>query len=340
MSKQRSIKRTFNKDYDESLHLHHYLAIVSKNNDEKTVIRLSKKFCLESKRESDWRVGMEFLYMNGCLQEVRQLITRNKQSHNCVNKTWGIVYDIMLQWKNRAKAAHLLLHELNEIKTNTPELACIVSFLKVSIHYSTYQFDCIGSYLDNIAKQLSKIENPLLASSFTIRYHELLFIYYWKRNELILARKYGFRAINQTYHLEKKAHLHIRLALSYIYEDFTSSIYHLNEAIKLAKVFDNQPLLSIITEHNYPFVCAHFGQADGVQTTDLSEQAHLEIAKGNLKKAKSILSKIPINSPFRKYYLGLATGDRELLIHAYYDFVERRSDHFFARMPLQAFKQP
>ncbi|MDL4838870.1 AimR family lysis-lysogeny pheromone receptor [Aquibacillus rhizosphaerae] len=328
-------------DYNQvksTLSLNQFITMVSLDNNEKTVIQLARQFLIESKCESDWRVGMEFLYMNGFYNDLNVLIERNKHSDNPINRKGAQIYELMIARLDHHLPSHVVIEQVNNITTDIPELKCLIRFLTISINFSAHKYDCLGYYLDEINSLMLHIENPLLASLYKARLNMLLFIYYWKRNELILARKHAYRALNQTYNLERKSQLHINLGLSYIYDDYTSCVYHLNEALKFAEMFNNKRLIRAIKDRNYPFVCAHFGVVENLKTNDPSEQAHIEIAKGNFQGAKAILRGIDEITPFRKYYLGLATGERDLFISSYNDFIEKRSDHFFARLPLHELK--
>ncbi|WP_222599220.1 AimR family lysis-lysogeny pheromone receptor [Aquibacillus kalidii] len=326
-------------NYNPQLNLNQFITMVSIDNDEKAAADLAKQFCLQTESAIDMRIGMEYLYLNGFYTELDFLIIKNKQSENPINRKWGAVYELMVARRNYNRPAQTILHHAQEIKTSLPELKCLLIFLKISLDYSGYKYDSLGYYLDEINDLIMEVENPLLASLFRVRLNTLLFIYYWKRNELILARKHAYQAINQTFNVERKVQLHINLALSYIYEDYHSSVYHLDEALKSAELFDKSQLISVIKNRNYPFICAHFGEVEGLKTKDLSEQAHIEIARGNLKEAQRILERVNQDTPFHKYYMGLATGNEQFLFSSYNEFIEKRSDHFFARLPLQKIKR-
>ncbi len=90
-------------------------------------------------------------------------------------------------------------------------------------------------------------------------------------------------------HLRQKAELHISLSLSYIYEDFESCIYHLEEAKYIAQLLQDKRILHKIATRTYPFICAHFGKVENVTTNDPVEGAHIEIAKGNKKTSKTAI---------------------------------------------------
>ncbi|WP_226036317.1 AimR family lysis-lysogeny pheromone receptor [Aquibacillus saliphilus] len=324
-------------DYREYLSLNHFITL-NKTLDERTMIEQCRVFCLQSEIESVRRTGMEFLYMNGFYDDLEQLILKNSKSVSKVDREWAEVYQLMLASKESILSLHQLKEQSYKIDTTIPELKCLLHFIKVNIDYMAYQYDSLGYYLDEIKELIYEIECPVLSSLYETRLNAVLFTYFWKRNQLILARKHAYKAINNTISIERKAKVHINLGLTYIYDDFASSAYHLNEALKITEKFNMPQLTTSIIEKNYPFVCAHFGKIGKLQTNDPSEMAHIEIAKGNLKAATDILTTIP-TTPFRKYYLGLATGSENLLLESCNEFIEQRSDFFFAKLPIIAMEK-
>ncbi|KAB8126759.1 hypothetical protein F9U64_19325 [Gracilibacillus oryzae] len=327
------IKKYLESSYE--LELHQFITMVSLNNDEVRVLELVKEFCKKSTSDLDHRLAMELFYVNGCVKELQYFIEKNRTSDNVLNQKYAIFYQVMLDIQ--LKKNRWIIQDLVPIlPTDQVEFKCLKYFIKFEMDLEANIYDRLGYYINKLQPLLQKIDNPLLASSFNIRTHILLFIYYWKRNELILARRNAYIVLQHPDHFRQKAQLHIYLAFSYIYEDFESAIYHIDEARTIAGKFQLKSIEKVISNYAYPFICAHFGKTEGVETDDPVERAHLEIARGNRKEARRILEKVTVPTPFSKYYLGLVTKKQQYLIHSYHDFMEKQGDHFFAKLPLQA----
>ncbi|WP_077623425.1 AimR family lysis-lysogeny pheromone receptor [Sediminibacillus massiliensis] len=318
--------------------LEQYMNFVS-GYGEKASINLTRQFCFSSLSDNVQRVGMEFLYLHGYYSDLKKLIVRNKQSVNPINRKWGEVYQLFMDRKENIRPANEILKEIDMIKTNLPDLTCLIRFLKIYLHFDLMQFERFGFYLDKQSELIGEIEDSLLSSFFQLRYDEAHFMYYWRRNQVILARKYAFKALNTRLCHERKANIHVNLGLSYLFENYFSCIHHLEEAKKIGVQYDLKHIVHAVEQHNLPFVSAHFGYVQGVTTNDPSEQAHLSIAEGNMDKAREILNNLSLESPFRKYYKGLACEDRALLLRSYNEFIIQRSDYFFSRLPLKALKE-
>ncbi|QKY70464.1 AimR family lysis-lysogeny pheromone receptor [Lentibacillus sp. CBA3610] len=323
----------------DPLTLEQVLLVLQQEHDEATVQQLIRKFCLETTSEDIRKKGMEFLYMNGHYDDLQQLININKASEKFSNQQWADVYQMTLDRKQARYSDHVILKRVEGLKTEEPELKCLLEFIKVSIYFARNEYGKLGNIMEKQQYLFDKINDGFLLDFFYDRLYHNLFVYFLVRNELIIARKYAFRVLTRTKNPKTKINLHMSLGLSYMYDTYFQSMYHLTEALKIAREESLHKVVDIIEQRNIPFLSAHFNKVEGITSTDKSEQAHIEIAKGNYAKAKAILNEIEINSPFRMYYLGMATQDKSLLIQSYNYFIEKRSDYFFSRLPLNALQK-
>lgn len=284
-------------------------------------------------------VGLEYLLMYGYYAELDKLIEKNKHHANKQNQEWAYLYELIIAKQKRALKHGELLAQAQDFKTDDLSLQCIQQFFIISLYFDMFEYEMLANKLDTLSENMKKINHRVLIPLLKQRLKLVLFNHYWKRNEMILARKHGFEALdgtNNSYHL---ANLHINLSLSYTLDDFESAHYHLNEALTIAKDKNITRLIELIRNQNIPFIYAHFNQPNDIITPIKSEQAHLAIARGELLTAQQLLSEVTEDTPFTKYYLGRAYQDRRLLLQSYNEFLEYRSDHFFARLPLTALKK-
>lgn len=339
MTTESITKSILDTTHNGNISLAHVISMLSTQHDEQTVLELVRKFCLQSTNNDIMKKGMEFLYMNGFYEDLPILINKNRKSNRKSNIQWAEIYQLMIDRKLTRSTPIVILHHVISLQCDEPEIRCLIEFLKISSHYDMHNFGKLGDFLDKQAYLFAAVNDPLLLSFFNIRLYEVLFTYYWVRNETIIARKYAFRVLNLTQNPRTKAAININLALTYTFDTYQQGIYHLHEATKVSKEHKLMNILNVIQNRNIPFLSAHHGKVEGISTDDPSEQAHLEFAKGNHKKAESILRNLPLNTPFQLYYLGLATKDRNLLHQSHNSFIEKRSDHFFSRLPILALQE-
>ncbi|OZU88422.1 hypothetical protein CIL03_12305 [Virgibacillus indicus] len=318
----------------DNLTLEQLMELLSQKYDEETVIDLMRKYCMQSSSSDIQKKGMEFLYMYGFYDDLNQLIQKNNESKYPSNRKWAVVYQTIIDRRLHRIKPPQLIENLNNLITEEPELKCLIEFVKVTAHYDLKQYNRIGNFLEIQQHLFELIGDNLLKIYFTIRLNQILMSYHLTRNELIIARKYAYRVLNQTNNVRSQISTHISLGLSYTFDTFPQGIYHLNKALQLARSHNLPNSVRIIEQHNIPFLAAHFNNAEKILTTDKSEQAHIEISKGNNLKAIEILESIKLDSPFKLYYMGKAKQDKYLLLRSYNEFIEKRSDYFFSRLPL------
>ncbi|WP_440896538.1 AimR family lysis-lysogeny pheromone receptor [Amphibacillus sp. Q70] len=314
-------------DFSHWLDMH-----VPKNEHERTM----RDFFMTTNDSYSMCIGLEFLFMNDYYPELYQLIEKNKTYPNRLNQNWATFFELTMAKHQGTMPLTKILAQLQRIKTDDLALKCLIQFLTISIQIVFYDFDLIVNKLEQFREDSNKIHHSILRPYIQHRLDRALFVHYWKRNEMILARKFGYRALAGIHNRIHLAYLHINLSSSFIFDDFNSAIYHLEEAHKIVTEKNITNLVEMIEERNIPFIYAHFNKPEGITTSDKSEQAHLALARGDLALAKELLSEITEITPFTKYYLGRAHQDERLLIQSCNDFIEKQSDHFFARLPLTA----
>ncbi|WP_067841430.1 AimR family lysis-lysogeny pheromone receptor [Amphibacillus sediminis] len=281
-------------------------------------------------------VGLEYLFANDHILELKQLIARNKELPFQLNRDWAFFFELSLAKQDSTLPLEKILEQLKLIKTTDRALKCLIQYLAFSVHIIFSENGLIVNKLDQFEEDVKEVNHIVLLPLLEHRLDIAQFFFHWKSNEMLLARKYGYNALAGTYNRANLANLHNHLCLTYIFDDFDSAIYHLEEAYRIGKELKMKRLLTIINHQNRPFIYAHFNKPEGIITSDISEQAHLAIARGELKLAESLLTKVTKVTPFTKYYLGRARRDSRLLRQSYNDFIEKQGDHFFARLPLNA----
>ncbi|MBM7571244.1 AimR family lysis-lysogeny pheromone receptor [Aquibacillus albus] len=304
-----------------------------------------KDFCLSTTSEENLRTSLEFLYSYGFLTELDQQIERNLQIENPVNQRWARLYQIIRDRRQeKAKPYDYTrtdnyLERLEALDIQDKESECLRDFLYVYAYFERKQYSKLGKYADRILLTLHELKDPMMKELFSIRFDEVQVIYHWKRNEMIIARKFGYRILNTTKSLRKKIDIHNMMALGFLYDSYESAIYHVNEALKIARNIDFKPAIEGIKNYTLPFISAYNGVTDGVSSADQAEKAHLALAKGDKKTCIQLLSELKTLTPFQQYYLGKAREDQSLLEESYQRFMKEQSDYFFAMLPLKELRK-
>lgn len=307
--------------------------------EECTAIKLLSNYCFRCISKDIQKKGMEFLYMHGFQKEQELLIEKNLQAEDPEVRHWAEAYRLSNLLREEKSPPKDVLEQLKELTPADRELYCFVEMLKIQVNMKLFNYEPAVNFL-NIAEELfAGIDDHLLQQFYQIRYRQILLTYYLARNEIIIARKTAYEIINETKNPYILVDTHKKLGLSYTFDSYYLGMYHLKEALQIAKENDIANEVYKIENHTIPFLAAHFGKTENIKTKDLEEQAHLEIARGNKDKAIQILQSLRSKSPFQLYYLGKAKKDRAILMTAYKQFIHDYSDYFFGRLPLNELKK-
>ncbi|WP_407269374.1 AimR family lysis-lysogeny pheromone receptor [Radiobacillus sp. PE A8.2] len=298
-------------------------------------IEHTRQFCFQAASDQTKRTGLEFLYAYGFLDDLNKLIEINIATENACNQQWAKLYQIIMERRQKRLDPDAYMDKLSELSFDSAELKCLRDFLYVYSYYERRQFHMLGNYLDPLLDRIYEIKDLMLKELFSIRLDEILMTYHWKRSEMIIARKHGYRILATTKNNRKKIDIHSNMALGYLFEDYEQAIHHAREAQKLADQIEFKPAINWLKEFTIPFISAYHRRTDGVTTNDKAEQAHLALANGDNETCIQILNEFAELSPFQQYYLGKAMEDQSLLQTSYNRFIHERNDYFFAKLPLK-----
>ncbi|KGP74241.1 AimR family lysis-lysogeny pheromone receptor [Pontibacillus yanchengensis] len=302
--------------------------------DAEVTAQLMKALCLQTNCDLQQRHALEYMYMNAFFQELLDMIEKNKASSNQTNQQWAFIYELI--WNRIAKKPdpNLTLQQIKQLTPLDEGAQVLQTFLIQYSYFDLLAYGEFGNYYQRLVDQVSGIDSPFLSYYFQLRLEDFQFYYHWKRNEVIIARKHAFRALNKTMSSFKKCHLHVALAESYSITDYDQAIFHMNEALKIAD-HHQFGIRDAIRTRLYPFVSAVHQEMEGVTTTDLPEQAHLAAARGDTAKVQEILDDFESLTPFQEYYLGLATQSVRLLTSSYRRLMNEYGDYYYAMLPFQ-----
>ncbi|WP_161783064.1 AimR family lysis-lysogeny pheromone receptor [Pontibacillus yanchengensis] len=302
-------------------------------------IHKMKEYILDSTTPCELRYGLEYLYLNGFFHELPKLININLASPHEVNQQWGWVYQLLLERYRDQTDPNIFLAKVATIHPLEDHMAYLKMLMNIYGNNALHRYNVFGLYLDDVQEYLRNMENMFLKELFQFRVDEVLFHYHWKRNELVIGRKYAFRLINHFHNDYKVGLIHNVLAYTYIFESYEHAMYHAYQALSLSKNCPFKDLEYLVTQNTIPFISSVYGKAEGISSKDKGEIAHLAIARGEVEEAIHYLRSFTNLSPFKEYYLGKAEQNIDLLQRSYNRFIQEQSDYFFARLPLNEIRK-
>ncbi|QGH36383.1 hypothetical protein GI584_21065 [Gracilibacillus salitolerans] len=302
------------------------------------------EICLSSKNEANQCAAMEYLYANGLFHELKLLIENTQYATNKQVRKSSRIYQVMYDRKTlRAKqlkpdAPVKYIQSVNRLKIHDEEhtLKVLRGLVHIYCYFDMHQYGKIGTFNQSIKKDLLYVKDPLLYNLFEARLNEALLNYHWKRNELILSRKYGYQLLKETNNQRKIIDIHNILAQGYLFESYDQAMHHVSVAMEMARQLQYERAMYGLRNFTLPFIAAYYRRTEGITSEDPAEQAHIALAENDLDTCIRILENFDELTPFQLYYLGQAKQDKHLLRTSYQRFIEERDDYFYARLPLEA----
>ncbi|MDX8045038.1 AimR family lysis-lysogeny pheromone receptor [Gracilibacillus sp. S3-1-1] len=303
-----------------------------------------RELCLASVEEANQFVALEYLYVNGLYDELNIMLKKTEHASSRWIRKATRFYQMMYERKAlRAKqlkpdAPAKYIRIANRIKLEEGDYVSQIlrDLLYVYSYFDMHQYGKIGTFHQLLKDNLSRVQDPLLHELLENRLTEVMFNYHWKRNELILSRKYGYKLLKETNNARKKIDIHNMLAQGYLFESYDQAMHHVFVAIELANQIQYERALYGLKNYTLPFIAAYYQRTEGITSEDLAEQAHIALAENDIDTCIRILEGFEELTPFQQYYLGKAKQDKYLLRTAYQRFIEERDDYFYARLPLEA----
>lgn len=300
--------------------------------------------CLASKNEANQCTSMEYLYANGLFHELKLLMEKTKYATNKVVRKTSRIYQVMYERKTlsakqlKPDSPAKYIQSVNRLKINDNEysLKILRDLVHIYCYFDLHQYGRIGTFNQSIKQNLLYVKDPLLYDLFESRLNEALFNYHWKRNELILSRKYGYQLLTKTNNQRKQMDIHNVLAQGYLFESYEQAMNHVSIAMEMAKQMQNERAVYGLKNFTLPFIASYYQRTEGITSEDKAEQAHIALAENDLDKCIHILEGFDELTPFQQYYLGRAKQDKHLLRTSYQRFIEERDDYFYAKLPLEA----
>ncbi|MFP7492572.1 AimR family lysis-lysogeny pheromone receptor [Terribacillus saccharophilus] len=318
-----------------------FIQLVETNHDVKQITDMTAKFCLQSDSAAVNFAAMDFLGMNFFEKELQLLVDRNKRSANRRNRTYACLYELIIQYQAYKLPGNEFDRQINRLQVDFPEGKALVLIGRIYQHFHNHDYHMIGYYLDELQDTIMLIKDYFMRVMMGVRVDKLLFLYHWKRNELIIARKHGRSILNHTYLPGQRAMQHYKMGLTYLFDDKIASFSHLAEGSKMAKRYNAECLVQMLEKQVLPIVAAYFGIPHAYLTDDPLALAYIEYQLGEVGRARKRypIWKAEKQTAFYKFFYGLIHHKKDHLVASYHQFIHRHKDFYFSRFPMYAIQE-
>lgn len=166
------------------------------------------------------RYMLEYADINKLDKLKEELIAKLKSSSNKTSRAWAKVYEADLLYTSGKANLADTLDELGSIKTDVPELEVASKIFKAYCYLDKKAYSMIDECIKNVEKILENVKDKYIKDLMYGRYLLLMVIVNERKGNMIHARAFAKRIINDinNEYILPLANLH--LGNSYIIEDF------------------------------------------------------------------------------------------------------------------------
>lgn len=302
----------------------------------KKVMRI---WCSTFKKPANLKHAFEFLSANRFVSELDTIVNSTlKITRSAIIKELCLVYKIILL-NHKGMFEENYINTANELSLKHPEANALLAISKIYYYNKKGKISKVFSFLKEAEQHNDKVEDCFLKEMYQNRINEM------KSVALLFgcgntkeSRVYAEKTIQNNIYCDTfKADSYYRIGMSYLFESPDLCLANLNKA-KINYEKDGLSLISEETEEStITFVKIYWGLTKGLKTNDPSAKAFLEARLGNKDKALEIIRTLNQESPFTKYYEGIAKEDYHILLESLIMFVNN-GNYFYAKLPYELLK--
>ncbi|CAN2250320.1 HTH cro/C1-type domain-containing protein [Bacillus subtilis] len=287
---------------------------------------LMKRYCLSGIKKKNFAVALEYCYSKQMF-DVIEVLTRERLHMDKEREEWANIY----LWILKSRGAFNQFEYTEELKCFTPystEMKTLLYILEMYGYFYNNRFDMTIYYIETVRKMIESIDDPFLKIAFSARIDEVSAnIYLKQKNDLIKARELAERLLKRNLSVNHNITAFYILALSYMTESYSKSIYYYSKCIKLYEQFPDRADEMVQNKEEIAILQHYWNK-------EISEEYKVTKFVEFLSENKSLESFYSDNY-YNKYALlfdGIKERSSEKLLLSLHYFSEKR-DYFRANFP-------
>jgi tetratricopeptide (TPR) repeat protein len=306
-------------------------------------INVLQRWATKCRKPENIKFVLEFLSANRMLKALKCYInTIKKEVPSSSIQDLIPAYELLLKFQSVVSVGVEFLDEIEKLKALKPETKYIKSVLKVYFYNDHHNMKLVEKALDDSFKILKNISKDSLRDIYVVRLYEMestcnLF----KLNNYERTREVSEKILSNLdfFGASYEARHYYRVGMSYFYSSPDMCIANLKKSIKAYRKIESDELAEGIKNNELNLAMVYWGRitsSDDVKGTP--SEAHFFAKEGDFNKAKSVINKLNNQSPFTKYYKGVAEDNPFVLLESLKDFINK-GNRFYAKLPLEALEK-
>lgn len=313
----------------------HYLKsvkVVSKSDH----VEPFKKLAVLFRKTNNVKIALEFLAANNANSSLKSYINDLKEENIDSVTPFLNIYELMGEYQETKVADESFLTKINSLKETNANLRFLKQMLKSYYYVDNRDVTRIKESLSKAEKELGKVKDVELKSIYEIRVLEMkATIALFLDTNFQEARKANERILNETdfFGAVYQANAYYKMGMSYFFESPDICIHNLKKAAKLYRNSGNEDRAKDIENNELNMAAVMWNKVESIEEVKgTPSEAHYLVKIGMEEKALEVIETLNENSPFTKFYKGLAMNEPFLLLESLKMLCDKGMN-FYAKLP-------
>lgn len=314
--------------------------------EDREIRRTKVKRYISMTKPRSLREAMEYLSSRGEFSLLKNVVEKESNSPNKVNREWAGVYALILKRYTeniKPKEFYAMIESKNRC-AKTLEMQILTELLLCQALYQNKNYRSLFDRLSEVEKDINEIKNKFIRNSFMIRYKEAFGVISLQRGYAATTRDIC-KDILEIYENDVSFVIPYITAIgkigeSYFFDDYDKAKFFLEKGISLLETFSEVGLVKKKEMFQYTLnflKMFHWKDTDGLeQILGDAGMAYFRCRQGRYEEAEQLLKQIERKNggltSFETFYLGLARNDRELLKKSL-EMFEESGNIFYSKLP-------
>ncbi|WP_347320065.1 AimR family lysis-lysogeny pheromone receptor [Rossellomorea sp. RS05] len=229
--------------------------------------------------------------------------------------------------------------QIDALKARTPEGRFLRQMLRVYYHSDMRHLELMRDCLSVAEEMLEHVHSADLRDLYMLRINDmkaisLLFNFNRPEESRALCEKViNSDVLDNTIY---RAGAYCRMATSYMFSSYDMTAMFFRKAIAIYRATGREEVADAVEANELEFASVLWGKAkDPAELKDDSNRAFYYAKNGLSSEALEVISTLNPDSPFTRFYKGLAANDPAVLMESLILFM-KGGDAFYAELPFKA----
>jgi hypothetical protein len=251
-------------------------------------------------------------------------------------------YELIAEYQSTVKVPKDFIDKIYKLRETVPEARFLKKMLEVYYYNDFSEMNKIADKLQEAEELLQKVEKESLRSMYEIRLIEMKSTYtLFKSNDTQGTREYCRKIMDKIdfYGATYEANVYYKIGMSYFFEDSDLCLFNLRKAAELYRENGDIDFAHNIERNETNLAKVFWGKITDVEEVKgTSSEAHYLAMIGRKEEALEVIDRLDADSPFTRYYRGLAEDNPFLLCESF-KLLRDKGNALYEKLPMIALEK-